>query len=81
LSRNAVGYYFTFFFAPLPKCRMYVLYQWAIIWVMPFYSMIEKNGATFGEPSDLTFFKMQKVEPFFSPFFLFFDPPLFYEFL
>jgi hypothetical protein len=32
-----------FFFAPLPKRCMYALYQKAIIWVMPFYSTIEKR--------------------------------------
>jgi len=40
---------------------MYVLYQQAIIWVLPVFSTID-------EPSDLTFFRTQKVETFFSPF-------------
>jgi hypothetical protein len=51
------------FFISLPKRRMYVLHQVAIIWVLPVFSTIGKKMKK-GEPSDLIFFGGQKVELF-----------------
>ena len=68
------------FFASLPKHRMYVLYQLASIWILPVFPRLKKKLKK-GDPSELTFSGGQKVEPFFSPFLLFFDPPPVYEFL
>ena len=46
---------YTFFSVSLPKRRMYLLYQQAIIWVLPKYSTIEKKVE-------------KKVSPPISPF-------------
>ena len=59
---------------------MYALYQVAIIWVLSVFSTIEKSRKK-GEPSDLTFFVLQKVEPFFLTFLIFLVPLPVYEFL
>jgi hypothetical protein len=53
----------------MPKRCMYVLYQAAIIWVLPEEKFEKKVSPPIGG---------QKVEPFFSPFL---DPLPVYEFL
>ena len=79
-NTQAGAYSSPFFLVSLLICRMYPLYQAAIIWVLPVFSTIEKSRKK-GELSDLTFFVLQKVEPFFLTFFVFLVPLPVYEFL
>jgi hypothetical protein len=67
-----------FFSVSSSKRRMYVLYQAAIIWVLPVFSTIGKKNEKKVSPPISPFFGGQKVEQFFSPFL---DPLPVYEFL
>jgi hypothetical protein len=66
------------FFVSSPIRRMYVLYQQAIIWVLPVFSTIEKKVEKKVSPPISPFLGGKRLNLFFSPFL---DPLPVYEFL